>query len=456
MMKRIFTIGFVCIIIMVYPLLAFAESQEDFLTDLANGLKARWEISDGATDEELWDMGLRASYIEAELEYIAKYKDASFDNEKFSQLAQLYLQGVTLQEKAIAYYNDYPIVFNNVWSTGYMMRAYAIVGLHDYYGLDIREDSLQEFKDYIVGIEQPKTATITEYGRATEEEHVLDLESISMYPFSDEYTKIEVKVRNVSDKKIQDMSLKFNVLDDNGDILSNTSAYNDGILNAGQATTVSCTFQTENATTVEFMGISYTKETGEYVDNTVEGFDSVSIDDYLHTEEVTPETDTINQSEIQISETDSIEQPKTQTPQTEPIIQPESQTFETVAEPAKSDRDVEKGAIEQAIDNRVSGNYTNTTVDRISVNDDLGTENNRNDWVVLVYLTWDVRNSADTSEKMLRMYSDDLAASLANEFNNIQEIACFWEVPYLTSNTSKWAYERSGDRMYLTDNVLGW
>ena len=451
-MKRFFATGFICIIMLVFPLSVFAESQEDFLTDLANGLKARWAISDGATDEELLDMDFRASYLNAEQEYIAKYKNASFDNEKFNQLAQLYMKGVTLQKEAIDYYADFPIVFNNAWTTGYMMRAYAIKDLHDYYGLEVADTNFQEFQDYIAGIEQPQTVTITEYGRTTEEEHLLDLENISMYPFTDEYTKLEVKVRNVSEKKMQDMSLKFNILDGNGDILSNYSAYNNGSLNAGQAATVSCTFPKADADTIEFMGISYTKETGEYVDNTVEGFGSVTIADYLQSTEKTagtepsaqPETGPPTQPETTLSEETGEPEPGT------PAIP------EPSADKTPSGRDVEKVSIEKTIKDRVSENYTQTTVDRISINDDLGTESNQNDWVVLVYLTWDVHNSGETSEKVLRMYSDDLAASLAKEYENIQEIACFWEVPNLTSNTSKWAYERSGDGMYLTDNMLGW
>lgn len=277
-MKRFLAIWFTCVfIIAILPLAVFAESQEDFLADLANGLKARWAISDGATDKDLLNMDFRASYLNVEQEYIAKYKDASFENDKFNQLVRLYMQGVTLQEEAVSYYADFPIVYNYAWTTGYMMRAYAIKDLHDYFGLEVADANLQEFQDYLTGIEQPQTVTITEYGRATEEKHLLDLENISIYPFNDEYTKIEVKVRNVSDAKMKDMSLKFNILDGNGDILSNYSAFNNGLLNAGQAATVSCTFPTADAVTVEFMDISYTKETGEYVDNTVEEFDSINL-----------------------------------------------------------------------------------------------------------------------------------------------------------------------------------
>lgn len=56
---------------------------------------------------------------------------------------------------------------------------------------------------------------------------------------------------------------------------------------------------------------------------------------------------------------------------------------------------------------------------------------------------------------MLSMYSSDLAAYLAKECPNVSEVTIFWEVPYLTTNTSKWSFERN-ENMYLTENILGW
>lgn len=113
------------------------------------------------------------------------------------------------------------------------------------------------------------------------------------------------------------------------------------------------------------------------------------------------------------------------------------------------------GKIESTIRSRVSSEYTNTDIDEITINEDAGT-NTEDDYIALVYLTWNVKNSESTSEEMLDMYSKDLAATLAEKYSSVQEVAVFWEVPYLTENTSKWSFERRGENMYLTDNVLGW
>lgn len=106
------------------------------------------------------------------------------------------------------------------------------------------------------------------------------------------------------------------------------------------------------------------------------------------------------------------------------------------------------------IQSRVRNEYDRTTVNRVEINEDLGTDA-EGDYITLIYLTWDVKNKADMTEKMLQMYSDDMAASLANDHPEVQEVALFWKVPYLGTNTSKWSYERINDGMYLNDKVLG-
>lgn len=117
-------------------------------------------------------------------------------------------------------------------------------------------------------------------------------------------------------------------------------------------------------------------------------------------------------------------------------------------------RNTPEKKLEDYIWSRVHNEYDRTTVDRITINEDLGTDT-EGDYIALVYLTWDVKNKPDMTETMLQMYSDDLAASLAADHPEVQEVAIFWQVPYLGANTSKWSYERRDGAMYATDKVLG-
>lgn len=110
-----------------------------------------------------------------------------------------------------------------------------------------------------------------------------------------------------------------------------------------------------------------------------------------------------------------------------------------------------KSGIESFINSHIKKTYSDTDIDKITINDDLGTGSG---YIALVYLTWNVKNSADTSKKMLKMYSDDLAATVAGKYADVHEISVFWKVPYLTDQTSKWQYSCKEGNAFLTDNVV--
>ena len=122
---------------------------------------------------------------------------------------------------------------------------------------------------------------------------------------------------------------------------------------------------------------------------------------------------------------------------------------ETITEPEVL---TEKEQIEKILTERIE-EYHNSVIDRITINDDLGTED-ENDYIALVYLTWNTKNSGKLSKEMLKMYSDDLAATLANENDTVQEIAIFWTVPYL-NDTAKCSYERVPDGFVVMDEMWG-
>ena len=110
----------------------------------------------------------------------------------------------------------------------------------------------------------------------------------------------------------------------------------------------------------------------------------------------------------------------------------------------------ESDSISNAIKSHASSEFGQTSVDSVTVNDDLGKGSG---YIALVNLTWNVKNSAETSKKVLKMYSDDLAATIAAKYSSVNEIAVFWKVPYLTNNTSKWSYSCTEGKAYPMDIV---
>ena len=97
--------------------------------------------------------------------------------------------------------------------------------------------------------------------------------------------------------------------------------------------------------------------------------------------------------------------------------------------------------------------YTGTTLDKLTLNDDYGTEED-GDYVALVYLTWDVKNTVKTSKEVLKLYSSDMAARIYTDVPSIQELCIFWTVSYHDS-TAKISFERKSQGMVYTDEIYG-
>ena len=74
--------------------------------------------------------------------------------------------------------------------------------------------------------------------------------------------------------------------------------------------------------------------------------------------------------------------------------------------------------------------YYGTTVDRVTINDDLGTDD-LTDKICLVYFNWDQQNTEKTAREVLKVYSDEIFADMNTKFPNAKEIALFWQSSYL-------------------------
>ena len=109
--------------------------------------------------------------------------------------------------------------------------------------------------------------------------------------------------------------------------------------------------------------------------------------------------------------------------------------------------------VKTQIKSYINANYTNTILDDLTVNDDLGTDAD-GDYVVLVNLTWNQKNTGKTSQEMLDMYSSDMAARIYQDMPEVQELCIFWTVPYLNDGTDKISFERKDNGMAYMDKVF--
>ncbi|WHX43777.1 hypothetical protein QNH35_13700 [Bacillus pumilus] len=113
-----------------------------------------------------------------------------------------------------------------------------------------------------------------------------------------------------------------------------------------------------------------------------------------------------------------------------------------------------KSEAEYEIESIVEDNYKAASIEKIEINQDMSTDQD-NKLIALVYLSFDFKNSAQTSYNMVEMFSDDLASKIGTDNNTINQIAVFWKVPYIDEDETlaKFSYERSGEHMKITDKV---
>lgn len=133
-------------------------------------------------------------------------------------------------------------------------------------------------------------------------------------------------------------------------------------------------------------------------------------------------------------------------PQSETNI-PESVAPETSLSPTEQ--------IDASLRRIVAEYYTSTDISSITINDDLGTDED-GDYIALVYLTWNVKNKPDTTKDVLAMYSEDFAARIGTDILDVSEFAVFWTVPYYseTDTAVKYSYERVEGGMVQTDSMI--
>jgi len=137
----------------------------------------------------------------------------------------------------------------------------------------------------------------------------------------------------------------------------------------------------------------------------------------------------------------------------EEIAEIESEKKETVILEKDKSYEIEQ-AVKNIIKAKINENtYRGTKLNRITINENLGTDT-PDDYIALIYLVFDVKNTVKTGNEVMRMYSDDIVATLAEKgiTKNISEAAIFWEDDY-NGRTVKYAYEYRDGKFYLTDAI---
>ncbi|MGG1480481.1 hypothetical protein ABE402_06030 [Bacillus smithii] len=110
-----------------------------------------------------------------------------------------------------------------------------------------------------------------------------------------------------------------------------------------------------------------------------------------------------------------------------------------------------KDEIQSTIENIINKDFMfDTSLKKFELNENMGT-NNPNDYVALIYLSYDQIHSVKTTKKWIYKYTSHLAATLAKKEPDITSLSIFWETPRFKKdwNTAKFNLTRQGDNFYF-------
>lgn len=121
------------------------------------------------------------------------------------------------------------------------------------------------------------------------------------------------------------------------------------------------------------------------------------------------------------------------------------------SETAKEDNSDYQNEVDSTIESVIDKDFTfDTTLKKLELNKNEGT-NNPNDYVALIYLSYNETHSEKTTKKWIDKYTSHLAAKLAEKEPDITSISIFWETPRFKKNwnTAKFNLTKKDNKFYF-------
>lgn len=226
-------------------------NQEQFLKDMAEGIKDRLSKSDkdtsSMTQEEV--MAHYQKLVQYELNQIEKYENKSFENQDFDRLAHLYISACTMQLEATKNYKNAEL-YSALWDGGRVVRSGLITTLYDRYDLPITAEQANEYR----------TTTNIEYSVSGDTDYldlfsggdgdvVLDVGDLAIIDTNltfekastSEYDRFEYSftVKNDSTHSLESISLQVVITDLEGNILGTDSVGINNTVDGGKSAVLS-------------------------------------------------------------------------------------------------------------------------------------------------------------------------------------------------------------------------
>ena len=193
---------------------AAEKNDAGFLTLLAQGLEARWQLSDTTdyeTDSEY--PAYVTNLIHAELDTLGSFSDYTFADAGLQELAKQYFDALNKQLEGASYFNTNYELYNQVFmAEGYNVRAKVLGKLAADYDLTVSEQYASDLTDFI-----------TLYNRFSAIDALVQ-QPLVMTNLGDE---CELVIENTSGHALQQVMVEARFVDDAGVVVDMWAEYID-------------------------------------------------------------------------------------------------------------------------------------------------------------------------------------------------------------------------------------
>lgn len=213
---------------------------DDFVKDFGKGLEKRWKLTDADENKDGYDdielnsdqwKKMMLTYINAELDTIEKYTNEKFENTALQENAIKYINLLKQQKESCDYitvdYDKYSEKADEIYNE----RSKIIKDMVENYGVTVDEkyqDTLNEFLT---------NSQLVEEDESLKEAVGLMLGKIEITTTDDGtgYYTCEGYVENTTGYDFDNISIKFNLYDDEGVLVDNQPCYLENFTNGTKA-----------------------------------------------------------------------------------------------------------------------------------------------------------------------------------------------------------------------------
>lgn len=242
MLKKLIIIGLSCLVLSGCASEEPAAEEptyadQSFISDMKNGLQARWKLNEEDEAEEGYDeilvnseeyQEMMNNYIQAELDYVEKYQNEKFEDSSLQEIAVKYVNLLKQHKDACQYmtvdYNKYLEEFQPVYNE----RSKIISQLVNDYGMTVDEEYQQTLNDFLTNSQ----LVIEQENEEAAIQQMLDGIQFDEVDDNGGYKTYQAVVENTTGIDFNTLNITINLLNSDGVIVEtaydNVSAFAQG------------------------------------------------------------------------------------------------------------------------------------------------------------------------------------------------------------------------------------